>query len=70
MKVATLAFVILAMASYAAEPISDEKQILKLEEDWALETRDRQLLEQIVAQDFTFIEPDGSLKNRDEYLAD
>ena len=72
MKMTTLAFVILALTSYAAEPISDEKQILKLEEDWAraLETRDRQLLEQIVARDFTFIEPDGSMKNRDEYLAD
>ncbi len=52
--------------------LSDEKQILKLEDDWvrALETKHRKLLDMIVARDFTFIEPDGTVKNRDEYLAD
>ena len=51
---------------------SDEEQILKLEDDWirGLETRDRQLLDQIVAKDFTFIEPNGTVLGRDEYLAD
>jgi len=74
MKVAASAFLVslLALSSCATVPASDEQQILKLEDDWAraLETRDRQLLEQIVARDFTFIEPDGSVKSRDEYLAD
>jgi hypothetical protein len=63
----------LIMASgYAQEPLSDEKQILKLEDDWvrALETKDRKVLDKIVARDFTFIEPDGTVKNRAEYLAD
>jgi len=32
--------------------------------------KDRQLLDVIVATNFTFIEPDGTLKNRDEDLAD
>jgi ketosteroid isomerase-like protein len=57
---------------YAQQPLSDEKQILKLEDDWAraLKTKDRQLLATIVATNFTFIEPDGTAKNRDEYLSD
>jgi hypothetical protein len=61
------------MASvYAQQPLSDEKQILKLEDDWvrALKTKDRQIMDAIVAPNFTFIEPDGTVKNRDEYLAD
>ncbi len=74
MKIAILAvlFAVLAITSCAGVPVSEEQQILKLESDWAraLETRDRQLLEQIVAKDFTFIEPDGSIRTRDEYLAD
>ena len=54
-----------------AEPLSDEKQILKLEDDWvqALVSHDRDVLDRIVAPSFTFIEPDGTLKNRAEYLA-
>jgi ketosteroid isomerase-like protein len=35
-----------------------------------LKTKDRQLLDAIVARNFTFIEPDGTVKDRDEYLAD
>jgi hypothetical protein len=41
----------LVMASvYAQQPLSNEKQILKLEDDWAraLKTKDRQLLDTIV----------------------
>jgi ketosteroid isomerase-like protein len=59
-------------SAYAQGPRSDEKQILRLEDDWArgLETRDRKLLDRILARDFTFIEPDGTIKDRDEYLAD
>jgi hypothetical protein len=51
--------VLMTTSAYAQEPLSDEKQILKLEDDWAraLETRDRKLLDKIVARDFTFIEP-------------
>jgi ketosteroid isomerase-like protein len=60
------------MASvYAQQPLSDEKQILKLEDDWvrALKTKDRQLLDAIVARNFTFIELTDR-KRSDEYLAD
>jgi ketosteroid isomerase-like protein len=62
------------MAAFAAraDNVSDKKQILKLENDWvrALKTKDRQFLDKIVAPSFTFIEPDGTVKNRAEYLAD
>ncbi len=53
-------------------PLNDESQILDLEQQWtrALENEDRAALEAIVAPDFTFIEPDGSLSNRAAYLAD
>ena len=46
--------------------------MLKLEDDWvrALVTHDRDVLDKIVAPGFTFIEPDGTVKNRAEYLAD
>jgi hypothetical protein len=73
MRIAGVVVFMFVMASvYAQQPLSDEKQILKLEDDWAraLKTRDRHLLDAIVAPNFTFIEPDGTVKNRDEYLAD
>jgi len=73
MRIASLVVSTLVMASvYAQQPLSDEKQILKLEDDWvrALKTKDRQILDAIVAPNFTFIEPDGTVKDRDEYLAD
>ena len=73
MRIAVLVVSTLVMASvYAQQPLSNEKQILKLEDDWAraLKTKDRQLLDAIVARNFTFIEPDGTVKDRDEYLAD
>jgi ketosteroid isomerase-like protein len=73
MRIAGLAVSMLVMASvYAQQPSLDERQILKLEDDWAraLKTKDRQVLDTIVARNFTFIEPDGTVKNRDEYLAD
>ena len=65
-------FMFLTASVYAQQPLSDEEQILKLEDDWAraLKAKDRQLLDAIVAPNFTFIEPDGTAKNRDEYLAD
>jgi ketosteroid isomerase-like protein len=73
MRIAVLVVSTLVMASvYAQQPLSDEKQILKLEDDWAraLKTKDRQIMDAIVARNFTFIEPDGTVKDRDEYLAD
>ena len=73
MRIASLVVSTLVMASvYAQQPLSDEKQILKLEDDWAraLKTKDRQILDSLVATNFTFIEPDGTVKDRDEYLAD
>jgi ketosteroid isomerase-like protein len=73
MRIAGLVVFMFVIASVnAQQPPSDEKQILKLEDDWAraLKTKDRQLLDAIVARNFTFIEPDGTVKNRDEYLAD
>ena len=64
--------VFLAASVYPAERLSDEEQILKLEDDWvrALEKQDREGLNKILAREFTFIEPDGSLINRNDYLAD
>ncbi|HEU0274361.1 MAG TPA: nuclear transport factor 2 family protein [Candidatus Udaeobacter sp.] len=73
MKIACLVTLMFVIASgYAQRPLSDEKQILKLEDDWAraLKMKDRQLLDAIVSPNFTFIEPDGTVKNRDDYLAD
>ena len=74
MRIASLVVFMFVMASvvYAQQPLSDEKQILKSEDDWAraLKMKDRQLLDAVIATNFTFIEPDGTLKNRDEYLAD
>ena len=73
MRIASLVLFMFVMAPvYAQQPPSDDKQILKLEDDWvrALKTKDKQLLDAIVARNFTFIEPDGTVKNRDEYLAD
>jgi hypothetical protein len=46
----------------AEAPVTDERQILALEQAWV------RALERIVASDFTFIEPDGSLLTRDAYL--
>jgi len=65
MRIAGLAVSMLVMASvYAQQPLPDEKQILKLEDDWAraLKTKDRHVLDAIVAGNFTFIEPDGTVK--------
>ena len=63
---------VMASVANAQQPLSDDKQILKLEDDWAhaLKTKDRPILDAIIARNFTFIEPDGTVKNRDEYLAD
>jgi len=72
MKIIGFVIVMLVAApASGAEPLSDEKQILKLEDDWvqALVSHDRDVLDRIVAPSFTFIEPDGTLKNRAEYLA-
>jgi hypothetical protein len=60
MRIASLVVSMLVMVSaYAQQPLSDEKQIVKLEDDWAraLKTKDRQLLNAVVARNFTFIEP-------------
>ena len=64
--------VLLAGSGNAAESPSDEEQILKLEDDWvqALKKQDRESLDRIVAWEFTFIEPNGTIKNRQQYLAD
>jgi ketosteroid isomerase-like protein len=64
--------VLLAALGNAAEVRSDEEQILKLEDDWvrALQNHDRESLDKIVAPEFTFIEPNGTIRNRQQYLAD
>ncbi len=61
----------LAASGNAAEVRSDEDQIRKLENDWvrALEKHDREGLNRILAREFSFIEPDGSVIDRDVYLA-
>ena len=63
--------VLLAASANATEAPSDEEQIRKLEDDWvrALERHNREGLNKIVAPGLIFIEPDGTLKNRAEYLA-
>ena len=67
-----LALAVFPVFVEAAQPSPDEKQLLTLEDNWirALETHDRAVLDQIVAKDFTFIEPDGTVKTREEYLSD
>jgi ketosteroid isomerase-like protein len=72
MKVLLLALLAFPVFVEATEPSPDERQLLKLEDDWirALKTHDRKLLDRIVAKDFTFIEPDGTVRAREEYLAD
>jgi hypothetical protein len=67
-----LTICISAISSAAKPVLTDRDQILALEEAWgrALETQDRAALERIVASDFTFIEPDGSVLTRAAYLAD
>src|SRR5690348_3305701 len=73
MRIASLVTSMFVVASvYAQQSRSDEKQILKLQDDWAraLKRKDNQLLDGIVAAYFTFIEPDVTVKNRAEYLAD
>ena len=66
-----IAIAFMTAVAAGAENLSDEKQILQLEDDWvrAMQTKDRMVLDKIVAPGFTFIEPDGTVKNRDEYLA-
>ena len=56
----------------AASSVSDEQQILQREDDWAhaLESKDRAAFDRILTPDFTFIEPDGSVLEREAYLAD
>ena len=62
---------LLSASANATETPSDEEQILKLEDDWvrALKEHDREGLDEIVAREFTFIEPDGSVIDRDVYLS-
>ena len=50
----------------------DVQIIQNLEEQWvnALVKDDSAAIATFLAKDFTFIEPDGSIKNRNEYLAD
>ena len=72
MRVTSLiAIAFMTAIAAGVEKVSDEKQILQLEDDWvrAMQTKDRPVLDKIVAPGFTFIEPDGTVKNRDEYLA-
>lgn len=61
-----------AIASAAESPLIDQHQILALEDEWisALEAEDRIALDRIIAADFTFIEPNGTLLNRAAYLQD
>ena len=71
-KLVLLSLLFVISIIYSAAQNSDEKQILKLEDDWiqALKTKDRQLLDRIVAPEFSFIEPNGTVLSRSEYLTD
>jgi ketosteroid isomerase-like protein len=63
----------LSELAYAVEsPLTDERQILGLEEAWAraVEMHDRAALERILASEFNFIAPDGRLMTRAAYIAE
>jgi len=68
----TLFAAITAGADSGTAAPSDEQQILRLETEWAraLERQDRTAMERLVHDDFTFIEPDGSVVDREAYLRD
>ena len=73
MRIATIILILILTASaFAQRRPSDKDRILKLEGDWvqALVSKDRKTLDRIIAPEFTFIEPDGTVKNRAEYLND
>jgi len=58
-------------AVQAAEPSpSDEQQLKKIEQDWAdaYVKRDPAVMQRIVADDFSFVGPDGSMVKKDEYI--
>jgi hypothetical protein len=57
---------LMATPVFGAGPLSDEKQILKLEDDWgrALVTHDRDVLDRLVAPGFTFIQHFGMIRSR------
>jgi hypothetical protein len=59
---------LLTASGQAVEIQSDEEQILKLEEDWVRvpQKHDREGLDKIVAPEFTFIEPNGTIKDRQQ----
>ena len=67
-----LLVILLVASANAGELRSDEKQALRLEDEWvrAMNVKDRKALDRILAPEFTFIEPDGTIKERAEYLAD
>jgi ketosteroid isomerase-like protein len=56
----------------AADPTrtSDEQQLTKIENDWAVSyvKRDTAFLQRITADDFTFIGPDGNMVNKADYI--
>jgi hypothetical protein len=65
MRIASLVVSTLVMGiCLRATAVIGRKAILKLEDDWvrALKTKDRQIMDAIVAPNFTFIEPDGTVK--------
>ena len=49
---------------------SDEQQLKKIEQDWAdaCVKRDPAVVQRIVADDFAFLGPDGSMVTKDEYI--
>jgi ketosteroid isomerase-like protein len=67
-----LLVILLAASARAGELSSDQRQILRLEDEWvrAMNVKDQKALDGILAPGFTFIEPDGTMKERVEYLAD
>lgn len=55
----------------AASPVqADEARILALELAWnqAVQAKDAKALEMLMARDLVYVETDGTLMNRDEYL--
>ena len=49
---------------------SDEQQLTKIENDWAISyvKRDTAFLQRIAADDFAFVGPDGNMVNKADYM--
>ncbi len=72
-SVVVLVFAVAVLAQTQAEPTSGsvEQELIKLENSWndAIVKHDWAFLDQILADDYTFTEPDGSVVTKAQFLA-